>query len=133
MTRYNNFEQVFNIFDELFGEVFSDPDIAKKLEQSNMVIKYNLSEPDGVVWVDTKTKQVIKNDYDKDFTVELTVTADLLHDFLMKKLNINTALATKKIKTKGAILQFLKFVPFMNKAIKIYPEVAKKHGILLEA
>lgn len=129
MAVYSSFEQMGDILKAVFESVFDDPTAGRKLKKVNLVVKYVIKDPDGVVWVDTGLHKVLLGTYDRNPTVELTAEGDSFHDFLLKKVSITDLLLKKKISAKGPFPKFMKMIPLLNKAYEIYPEIAEKNGM----
>ena len=54
--------------------------------------------------------------------------ADLAHKFWFGKVNLLTALTTRKIVAKGPIPKILKLLPTIQPLYKMYPELLRKWG-----
>jgi putative sterol carrier protein len=129
MAVFESTEKMTKVMDDVFTPVFNDAKTGPKFKKANLVLKFILNDPVGDIYVDTGKSIIIDGEYDHKPNIELTADADVIHDFLLRKINIAEALGAKKIKIKGPILQIMKMIPLLSKAFDNYPEIVKKHGI----
>jgi putative sterol carrier protein len=133
MGVFKNADEVYGSIGALFEEVKSD-DIAEKISNSNLIIQFKYTDPDSVITIDCKTDSdeghlvVVKGDTELKADVTLTMKADLAHKFWFGKVNLLTALTTRKIVAKGPIPKILKLLPTIQPLYKMYPELLRKWG-----
>ena len=132
MAVYESFEKMSEIFEDVFGAVFDDPIAGPKLRKIKVIVKYNVKDPDGAVWLHTSEGKVLFGEYDQKATLEVSIHGDTLHEFLLKKIDITGLMLRKDVSIKGPFSKFVKFVPLLNKAYEIYPDVAKRCGLPID-
>ena len=120
------------IFANVFGSVFDDPIAGPKLRKVKLIVKYVIKEPDGEVWLHTSEARVLFGEHDQKPTLEVSIHGDTLHEFLLKKIDITGLMLRNDVSIKGPFSKFVKFVPLLNKAYEIYPDVAKRCGLPID-
>lgn len=121
------FEEVLVGFFKLMGET---PAIADKLLASNLIIRFNYSDPDLVVVVDCSGDKIDVRPHDKETKsiVEMTMSADIAHRFWFGKVNLTIALTRKEMVAKGPIPKVLKLLPAIKPSYALYPEYLEANG-----
>lgn len=121
------FEQVITGFFGMLGDV---PEIADKLLASKLVIRFIYSEPDVVVVVDCSGDQieVRPGDSETKAEVEMSMKADLAHQFWFGKVNLTRALARRDMIAKGPIPKILKLLPAIKPSYALYPQYLDDNG-----
>jgi len=102
-----------------------------KFYKADITIKFTLSDPDGTIWViHGKDKpEVVLGSYDAKPDVEMILSGDNAHKFWLNKLSIPVAMATRKIKTKGAVTKVLGLLPLVKPVFELYPMFCKVKNI----
>ena len=135
MPVFESKEKMQAVLGELFINLMDDPVVGPKFTKANVVIKYNISDPDGTLWlipgVDPE-KRVILGSTDAKADVEMTLSGDTCHKFWLKHISMPAALAKGLVKTKGPMPKVLKLLPLLKPAYDMYPEHAKAHGLSIE-
>lgn len=132
MPIYESFAKMTEILGNVFGSVFDDPIAGPKLRKIKVVVKYNVKDPDGVVWPHTSEGRVLFGEHDQKPTLEVSIHGDRLHAFLLKKIDITGLMLRQDVSIKGPFSKFVKFVPLLNKAYEIYPGVAQENGLPID-
>lgn len=135
MAVFENKERYETILGGLFNALLDDPVVGPKYLKSNIIIKYNLSDPTHTLWMtpgDGKHGEVIWGDTDLKADVEMTLSGDTCHAFWLKHVSMPIALAKGLIKTKGPMPKVLKLLPLLKPAYEMYPEHARSHGLSIE-
>jgi hypothetical protein len=132
MAVFENREKMQTVLGGLFQKLLDNPDFAPKFLKTNITIKFNISDPDDVLWVtpgDGSKGEVIWGKTDLKATVEMTLSGDTCHQFWLKQISMPIALAKGLIKAKGPMPKVLKLLPLLTPAYKAYPDWAKSHGL----
>lgn len=131
MAIFESTEKMYEVLGALFRKLMSDPVMGPKFQDSNIVIKFGIHEPDGQIWL-TTTGEVICGSPAEEIkpTIEMTLSGDSCHDFWLQKLSMPIALAKGKIKAKGPMPKVLKLLPLLKPAYKAYPDIAREHGLI---
>jgi putative sterol carrier protein len=116
MAVFETVEQVEQIQGRFLRELMAEPEVWGKLSSSNMCFVMHYSEPTCDVFIDCRgeaaTVAVSPDRHEAD--IELTLTADIGHEMWLGKVNLVTAMASRKIKTKGNVARFAGMVPLMT-------------------
>lgn len=135
MPVFENKQKMQEVLGTLFVNLISDPDVGPKFSKANVIIKYNITEPDATLWVipgEDPKKSVIWGSTDFKADVEMTLSGDTCHKFWLKHISMPVALAKGLVKTKGPLPKVLKLLPLLKPAYDMYPEHAKAHGLSIE-
>ena len=133
MGVFKNADEVYGSIGALFEEVKTN-DIAEKIANSNLIIQFKYTDPESVITIDCKNDSdeghltVVTGETDLKADVTLTMKADLAHKFWFGKVNLLTALTTRKIVAKGPIPKILKLLPTIQPLYKMYPDLLRKWG-----
>jgi len=132
MPVFENKEKMQTVLGGLFEKLLSDPGFGPKFVQSDITIKFNISDPNAELWVtpgDGTTGEVIWGGTDLKATVEMTLSGDTCHKFWLKEIAMPIALAKGLIKAKGPMPKILKLLPLLKPAYAAYPDWARSHGL----
>ena len=133
MAVFENKNQMMTVLGELFEKLMADPVMGPKFAQTNIVIKFNIKDPDASLWLtpgDGSRGDVLwGNNVDAKPTVEMTLSADTCHRFWLKEISMPVALAKGQIKAKGPMPKVLKLLPMLKPAYEAYPDLARSHGL----
>ncbi len=135
MPVFENKEKIETVIGGLFNALLDDPVVGPKYLKSNIVIKYNISDPNHTMWMtpaDGTRGEVIWGNADLKADVEMTLSGDSCHAFWLKHISMPIALAKGLVKTKGPMPKVLKLLPLLKPAFEMYPEHAKSHGLSIE-
>jgi len=121
--------KMYDVLGELFNELMKDQPLYQKFIDSNITIRFNIFDPEGYIWL-TRDGKVICGEADYKPTIEMTLSGDTCHKFWLQEIKMPVALAKGLIKAKGPLPKVLNLLPLIKPAYVIYPDIAKKHGIL---
>lgn len=130
MAVFRTTEELYTIMGALFERLKEHPDIAPRLLESNMVIRFRWRDPDGEVTVDLRHAPITYTFGPCDLRpdVEMTQSADVAHLFWLGKLSVPRAIATRQVIAKGSVPKALKLLPAIQPAFAIYREVLRDLG-----
>jgi len=121
-------------FEEVLGGFFrlvsTTPSIAEKLLASNLVIRFNYSDPDVVLVVDCSGDEIDirPGDTDSKAEVEMSMSSDIAHKFWFGKVNLMAALTRRQMVAKGPVPKILKLLPAIKPSYAIYPQYLEENG-----
>ncbi len=123
----DKFEQVITGFFRLMAEI---PEIADKLLASKLVIRFIYTEPDVTVLVDCSGDriEVRSGDTETKAEVEMSMKADIAHQFWFGKVNLTRALTRRDMIAKGPIPKILKLLPAIKPTYALYPKYLEENG-----
>ena len=129
MAVFKNADEMFEILGGMFRMVLDNPTVGPKFKESGVVIKFNITEPSLVLWVDTVNMKVLSGSQDLKANVEMDLSGDSCHQFWLKELKLPIALAKGKIKARGPMPTILKLLPLLKPAWEAYPDIARKNNL----
>jgi len=129
MAVFESTEKMYEVLGELFRSLLGHPEVGEKFLQSGITIKFTIDRPDGQIWL-CRDGQIICGDHDEKPTVEMTLSGDTCHQFWLQEIKMPVALAKGAIKAKGPMPKVLNLLPLLKPAYEIYPDIAKKHGVI---
>lgn len=130
MPVFRDADQMHDFYKGLFGVVTAKTNFGKKLDEYGITLKFILKDPDGVVWVGPD-RVLVGEEASQDADTTMEMTADIAHDVWLKKITVNKAVLTKKIKVKGSSATIMKLFPHLKSILDEYPEYCEKQGLPL--
>lgn len=128
MAIFENTDKMYTVLGALFETLLADETMGPKYIQSQINIKFNITEPSGTIWL-TNEGKVICGSSDLSPTIEMSLSGDTCHQFWLQKVTLPIALAKGKIKAKGPMPKVLKLLPMLKPAYQAYPDIAKTHNL----
>lgn len=121
------FEEILGGFFKLIGNT---PLVADKLLKSNLIIRFNYSDPDLILLIDCsgETVDVRPGDTDTKAIVEMKMKADIAHKFWFGKVNLTMALTRRQMVAKGPVPKILKLLPAIKPTYTMYPKYLEENG-----
>ena len=132
MPVYGSAEQLNALVKELFEEIFDDEIVGPKLKKSKLVIRYDVSDPDTTVWVDTRQSRVAFGEYEHPASIQLAMKGDTFHAFMSQNATIPDLVGKKEVKVIGSLAKVMKLLPLVKKAYENYPRIARNHNVSVE-
>lgn len=137
MAVFKDSQQFYDTVGELMQRAKTDPAIGPKIAKSGVIIQFKYTDPEAMTTVNAKDKptqpgafaDVINGPTDLKPDIQMTMQADVAHQFWQGKLNLVEALAKKKIILKGNQLKVLGLLPAVEPLYKKYPELLKEKGL----
>jgi len=130
MAVFQSTEIMYDVLGSLFKTLLDDPAFGPKFKKENISILFNISNPEGQLWV--TPEGVICGRAELQPTIQMALDGDTCHLFWQKKINLPIALAKGKIKAKGSMPKVMKLLPMLGPAYVLYPELARSKGIPLD-
>ena len=128
MPVFKNYDELFTCFGRLYDEAKRDARIAPKISDSHLVIQFRYDEPRAVVTINAAAPPTQEGAYfDEDTGLkpdsEMSMKADVAHQFWHGKVNLMAALARRQIIAKGPIPKILKLLPAVEPMYEMYPRM----------
>lgn len=135
MGVFKDADQVYELLGGLFNDLTGDPVIAEKFAASGLVIRFTYTDPDSEIWLDARKKD--PNDLGVicgpaeglNAEVEMSMKADVAHQFWLGNVNLMVALTRKQITAKGPIPKIMKLLPVIKPAYAKYQQFLKDRGL----
>jgi hypothetical protein len=137
MAVFKDYDELHTLLGKLYDEAKGDPRIAPKIKDSNLVIQFRYDDPQAVVTINAAAPPTQPNAYFDvlwgDDTglkpdVEMSMKADVAHQFWQGKINLMAALARRQIVAKGPIPKILKLLPAVEPMYEMYPRILREAG-----
>jgi len=130
MAVFESTEKMYEVLGTLFRKLLKDPVAGPKFIESDIVIKFDISEPSGVIWLSRENGgEVICGNAALKPTIEMTLSGDSCHRFWLQELSMPVALAKGLIRAKGPMPKVIKLLPLLKPAYAAYPDIAKNYGL----
>ncbi|MBO9312665.1 hypothetical protein [Chloroflexus sp. MS-G] len=136
MPFFKDEAELRQILGALYDQVKCDPQIAPRIREGRIVIQFRYEEPHGIATIDAAHPptqpgaycDVFWGEVDLKPDVEMSMKADIAHQFWHGKINLMTALARRQIIAKGPIPKILKLLPAVEPMYTLYPRMLREMG-----
>ncbi len=137
MAAFKDEAELLLYFGALYDQAKCDPRIAPKIRDSNLVIQFRYDDPHGVVTINAAVPPTQPNAFfdviwgdDPSIkpNVEMSMKADVAHQFWHGKVNLMAALTRRQIIAKGPIPKILKLLPAVEPMYEMYPRILREMG-----
>jgi hypothetical protein len=137
MPVFQNTQQFYDTVGELMDRAKSDPVVGPKIAKSGVILQFRYTDPDALTTINARGKptqpgafvDVIHGKTDLKPDIEMSMQADVAHQFWQGKVNLVEALAKKRIILKGNQFKVLGLLPAVQPLYKKYPELLKEKGL----
>jgi putative sterol carrier protein len=123
---YADAEQLERVYTTMFDAV-ADDDSMDTLVDTQMVINFQLHDPDADIWVDGRSRPVATT-FEPidgvDATLTAKLSADSMHELLLGTLPLGKALLFRKLKVSGSKSKALALEPLLHACQAVYPAIA---------
>ena len=121
------FEDVLGGFFNLLADT---PLVADKLLKSDLIIRFNYTDPNCILVIDCSGDKidVRPGDTETKTIVEMKMKADIAHKFWYGKVNLTMALARRQMVAKGPVPKILKLLPAIKPSYAMYPKYLDENG-----
>jgi hypothetical protein len=137
MAVFRDEAEMREVFGALYDEARRDSRIAPKIRDAHIVIQFRYEEPHGVVTINAAAPPSDDSAYFDvlwgDDTglrpdVEMSMKADVAHQFWHGKVNLMAALTRRQIVARGPIPKILKLLPAVEPMYAMYPRLLHAIG-----
>lgn len=137
MSVFSSYDDLYACFGKLYDEAKRDSRIAPKIRDSHLVIRFRYDEPAAVVTINAAAPPTQEGSYFDVLwgeetglkpDVELSMKADVAHQFWHGKVNLMAALARRQMIAKGPIPKILKLLPAVEPMYEMYPRLLREMG-----
>jgi len=130
MGLFKDAETFENMLGGFFRQVAETPEVADKLLDSNLTIRFIYSDPEVILFIDCSGNrvEVRPGDTSSKAEVEMTMSADIAHKFWFGKVNLTAALTRGQMKAKGPVPKILKLLPAIKPTYTMYPKYLEENG-----
>ena len=133
MPIYQTTDQLYACANQLFDQIQrDDPEAARPLLASRLVIRLKVSEPMGEIVINGRSRPITthfgSNSTHPDLDIELS--GDTLHQILLGQLAIAKALGSRQLKAKGPVWKAAVLADLFRQGQTIYPDILRKQGLI---
>lgn len=131
MPVYSSSDELLSILEKLWARIKEHPDMSSKLTETKLVVQFKYRDPEGLLTIDCsdgKDLKVMTGPTNIKPVIEMSMKADVAHEFWMGRVNVPMAVMTGKIASKGPTPKALALLPTIKPAYAMYPEVLKEAG-----
>lgn len=137
MPVFQTVDELQTYFGRLYDQAKVDPRIAPKIKDSNLFIQFRYREPDAIVNILAASIPTQPGAYFDVVwgerpgirpDVEMSMNADVAHQFWHGKVNLMMALTRKQIIAKGPLPKILKLLPAVTPMYDMYPRILHELG-----
>ena len=136
MGLFRDTEEMYEIYASLFDLLGRDSWIGLRLANAGLVVRFRLSDPDGMVTLNMRDKPMRSGMYVDYVLGECAIEPDVVFEassdfsnrFLQGKANIIRALITGQIRAKGRTEKILKLIPVIKPVFEIYSRLLREKG-----
>jgi hypothetical protein len=137
MAYFKDEAELRAIIGMLYDRVKMDLIVASRIREGKIVIQFRYSEPVGIATINaaappTQPGAILDVNWGEQpglkVDVEMTMKADVAHQFWHGKVNLMAALTRRQIIAKGPIPKILKLLPAVEPVYKMYPKMLREIG-----
>lgn len=136
MGYFKDAAEMQQLLGALYDKVKSDPRIAPRICEGKIVIQFRYDDPQGIVTIDAAHPptqpgafcDVTWGETSLKPDVEMSMKADVAHQFWHGKVNLMAALTQRKIVAKGPIPKILRLLPAVEPVYELYPKLLRELG-----
>jgi hypothetical protein len=131
MAYFANSDELDRVMELLWNRIKSDPDMSKKLLDTKLIVQFKYREPESKLTIDCSDGQemkIITGATNLKPVIEMSMKADMAHEFWLGKVNVPLAIMSGKITSKGPTPKALALLPVIKPAYSIYPIVLEESG-----
>lgn len=134
MPVYADAEQLYRVLGHVFAKVKERPDAIGSFTSSNLVIRLRLTDPDAEVLLDGRQPplEVFFGARPGKADLELTMTADLLHEVWCGQRKLKDAFFGGQIQSSGNIFLAMKLTDLFREAERAYGLVQQNGSASLD-
>jgi SCP-2 sterol transfer family len=131
MAFFTNTDELNHVMDMLWHKIKADDSMSKRLLESKLIVQFKYRDPDGLLTVDCSNgsdMKIIIGTTGLKPVVEMSMKADIAHEFWLGKVNVPLAIMSGKIVSKGPTPKALALLPVIKPAYEMYPQVLEEAG-----
>ena len=129
MATFTNSEELLAVMTSLWKQIKADPSMSEQLLRSKLIVQFRYRDPEGILTIDCsdgQNLQIIPGPGEKKPIVEMSMKADVAHDFWLGQVSVPVALLTGKMVSKGPTSRALSLLPVIRPAFALYRAMLEK-------
>lgn len=131
MAYFANTDELNKVMDLLWHKIKAHPEMSKHLIDTKLIVQFKYRDPEGLLTIDAsdgKEMKIIVGPTNIKPIIEMSMKADIAHEFWLGKINVPLAIMSGKIVSKGPTPKALALLPVIKPAYAIYPEALQEAG-----
>lgn len=131
MAYFSSTDEVNKVMDVLWHRIKAHPEMNKKLVDTKLIVQFKYRDPEGLLTIDCSDGQdmkIVLGPTNIKPVIEMSMKADVAHQFWLGKINVPLAIMSGQIVSKGPTPKALALLPAIKPAYNIYPEVLQEVG-----
>jgi hypothetical protein len=131
MAYFSSSDELNTVMDILWQKIKADPAMSKQLMDSKLIVQFKYRDPEGLLTIDCSDGQDMKIHIGPTTlkpVIEMSMKADVAHEFWLGKINVPMAILSGKIMSKGPTPKALALLPVIKPAYGLYPQVLQEAG-----
>lgn len=137
MGYFKSAEELHTIIGGLYERIKSDSTVAPRICEGKIIIQFRYDQPFGVATINAAAPPTQPGAYCDVYwgdnsglkpDIEMSMKADVAHEFWHGKVNLMAALTRRQIIAKGPIPKILRLLPAVEPVYKIYPQLLREMG-----
>lgn len=134
MGVFRDADQLYELLGGLFEQLMENSEIAQKGAESGLVVHFTYTDPDSEIWLDAHGRDpekisIVCGPADLNSDVEMSMKADVAHQFWLGNLNLMAALTRRQVVARGPIPKVMKLLPIVKPAYEMYRELLREKGL----
>lgn len=131
MAVFANSDELVRVMTDLWAQIKADQGMHDQLVRSKLIVQFRYRDPEAVLTIDCSDGvdlNVIVGAGEKKPVIEMSMKADVAHEFWMGKISVPVAILTGKIVSRGPTPKALALLPVIRPAFALYPQILKQVG-----
>jgi putative sterol carrier protein len=129
MSIFASSKDLINTLCSLWEAIKTNHEMSKQLIESKLIVQFRYRDPEGLLTVDCSDGNDMKIIVGKTSIkpiIEMSMKADVAHEFWLGKVNMPMAIIMGKVQAKGPVPKALALLPVLKPAFEIYPNIFKQ-------
>jgi len=121
---------LYEVLGAFFERVAGRQEVAAGLLAGGFVLRFRYTDPEGQVTVDLRDAPLSWTFGETELQpdLEMIQSADVAHRFWLGRLNLTTAIATRRVVSRGPVAKALRLLPAVRPAYPLYVETLQELG-----
>ena len=126
---FSNEDEVYRYIGGIFETAFKDEEIGPQLADTGLVLKFDFTEPNSVLFIDMANQQVHQGAAaGLEPSATMSMKGETANAYWQGKVNLPFAMARGKISVEGNVASLLKLAPLGKKLYPVYINNLKNDG-----
>jgi len=132
---FESTDQLKEVFTRFWQEAKKETDVMKKLEKSQIVVRFDIEQPEVHVTINFKetdpdgTIGTLSFDSTAEPEIKVWSTSETTNKFWQGKLNVTMAMARGHVKMQGSVPKALGLLSKIKPLYRVFPRVLKEMGL----